>query len=317
VTARLLLVNERVFALSDARVNATSDPTETARHGEHLYVMKPTMKSAPKSAGMGTWSDEEYAHPGLQALYLRLKSFQRFTESWALFERAAARGVFDPWLQSAGGGGGSGEGENGGNGGGGSSGGRALLRVASLGGGPGYELLALAWYLEQLAGERGVAPPRLDLVSLDLQPSWEPYLLALPEPAEAEAGGGGTTYRFAQWDIKAGVDARDAAGGPLDLCLVSNVLVYCSDEPSAAVLAALLESGVKAILLNERGGEQKMVGMVERHGVVVAKLLDQDSAAGRDDRQLVFAPAGTSLPSPSGALAHVFPNVPYEESKQR
>jgi len=155
------------------------------------------------------------------------------------------------------------------------------------------------------------------LVSLDLQPSWEPYLLALPEPAEAEAGGGGTTYRFAQWDIKAGVDARDAAGGPLDLCLVSNVLVYCSDEPSAAVLAALLESGVKAILLNERGGEQKMVGMVERHGVVVAKLLDQDSAAGRDDRQLVFAPAGTSLPSPSGALAHVFPNVPYEESKQR
>jgi len=189
--------------------------------------------------------------------------------------------------------------------------------VASLGGGPGYELLALAWYLEQLAGERGVAPPRLDLVSLDLQPSWEPYLLALPEPAEAEAGGGGTTYRFAQWDIKAGVDARDAAGGPLDLCLVSNVLVYCSDEPSAAVLAALLESGVKAILLNERGGEQKMVGMVERHGVVVAKLLDQDSAAGRDDRQLVFAPAGTSLPSPSGALAHVFPNVPYEESKQR
>ena len=41
VTARLLLVNERVFALSDARVNATSDPTETARHGEHAWERPP------------------------------------------------------------------------------------------------------------------------------------------------------------------------------------------------------------------------------------------------------------------------------------
>ena len=29
--------------------------------------MKPTMKSSKKSEGKGTWSDEEYAHPGLQA----------------------------------------------------------------------------------------------------------------------------------------------------------------------------------------------------------------------------------------------------------
>ena len=174
-------------------------------------------------------------------------------------------------------------------------------------------------------------------MSLDLQPSWEPYLHALPEPDGVEpeaiygaAKSGGTakakggddddddgdlppvaslfglgarkaswadamddeeeaaeeaaaaakvakdaarakadaegrdTYRFAQWDIKAGVTAQDAAGGTLDLCLVSNVLVYCTDEPSADVLAALLTSGVQAILLNERGAEQKMVTMDAR-----------------------------------------------------
>ena len=174
-------------------------------------------------------------------------------------------------------------------------------------------------------------------MSLDLQPSWEPYLHALPEPDGVEpeaiygaAKGGGAakakggddddddgdlppvaslfglgarkaswadamddeeeaaeeaaaaakvakdaarakadaegrdTYRFAQWDIKAGVTAQDAAGGTLDLCLVSNVLVYCTDEPSADVLAALLTSGVQAILLNERGAEQKMVTMDAR-----------------------------------------------------
>ena len=41
-----------------------------------------------------------YAHPGLQAIYLRLKSFQRFTESWALYERAAHHGLFDSYLLS-------------------------------------------------------------------------------------------------------------------------------------------------------------------------------------------------------------------------
>ena len=89
----------------------------------------------------------------LQALYLRLKSFQRFTESWAIFERAGALGTFDKWLQP------TAEGAE-----------RPLLRVASLGGGPGYELLALAWYLRELAAARGVRPPRLDLVSRGLQP---------------------------------------------------------------------------------------------------------------------------------------------------
>ena len=89
----------------------------------------------------------------LQALYLRLKSFQRFTESWAIFERAGALGTFDKWLQP------TAEGAE-----------RPLLRVASLGGGPGYELLALAWYLRELAAARGVRPPRLDLVRRGLLP---------------------------------------------------------------------------------------------------------------------------------------------------
>ena len=196
---RLLVVNRRVFALSDARVLATDDPDRTEREGEHLYVNKPSLRSAPKGAGLGTWSDEEYAHPGLQALYLRLKSFQRFTESWALYERAAARGIFDPWVRPADGttadgttadgatadgttadklaadggtdaesvGARSASGERRGD----RPAERPKLCVASLGGGPGYELLALSWYLRQLAIKRGVRPPRLDLVSLDLHPS--------------------------------------------------------------------------------------------------------------------------------------------------
>ena len=38
---RLIGVNRRVFALAKERVDATADPRETVRHGEHLHVMKP------------------------------------------------------------------------------------------------------------------------------------------------------------------------------------------------------------------------------------------------------------------------------------
>jgi len=101
--------------------------------------------------------------------------------------------------------------------------------------------------------------------------------------------------------------------------MVSNVLVYCTDEASADVFATLLDpvrGGVKAILLNERGGEQRMVELVERRGVVVVKLLTQKSAAGRDDRQLLFLPPGTASPPFSPMGPSTFPNVPYEENKR-
>jgi len=75
------------------------------------------------------------------------------------------------------------------------------------------------------------------------------------------------------------------------------VLVHCTDEPTADVLAALLTThGVHAILINERGVEQKMVEMLTQRGVVVVRLLSQ--SAGRDDRQLLVLPPGAAPLSP-------------------
>jgi hypothetical protein len=48
-----------------------------------------------------------------------------------------------------------------------------------------------------------------------------------------------------------------------------------------------------AIIANERNAEQRLIPMLERQGVVVVRLLDQ-VAAGRDDRQLIFLPPGSS-----------------------
>ena len=62
-----------------------------AAEGERLYVEKPTLRGDANV----TWSYDEYGHPGLQLYYLKLKSWQRFTETYALMERAGRRGLFD------------------------------------------------------------------------------------------------------------------------------------------------------------------------------------------------------------------------------
>lgn len=299
--------------------------------------------SPPQTRGGGTWSDAEYGHAGLQGTYLRLKSVQRFTEAWALCERAAARGAFSERLLRA-----------------------PSVRVVSIGGGPGFELLAFdlffrwlrdcarlraqgsaqahapaaaaahappppaapraaqsaawadrsddegeaEWEMEAAAGgsdglgtgrarTRGApAPPRsrlpaagpkatpplsaygwlrahqpapplpgcerapaartehgaacggacaLKLISLDLQPSWEAYVAELGRQTAGWASAAvSSSYAFVQADLtrmlRAGGlrahvsaalgEATDDGGEPIDLCLISNVLIYCSDEPT-------------------------------------------------------------------------------------
>lgn len=320
----LLRCNDRVLALGRERLEKQSNFEELLREGERLYAEKPTMKKHHGSKG--TWSDAEYAHPGLQYVYLKLKSFQRFTESFALFERAAQAGVFKFLLSR----------EE-----------QSPLTVASLGGGPGYELLALHWFLEVYlkvgcvdrerfvdeisrarfdirdgAARKGGAEeeegggaglpsllPWLRLVSLDLQPTWRPYVEAMG-------------YAFHTYDLNTNEAPAESCGEEVfDLCIISNVLNYVTNEDAADLFFRLLTEGrCRCIMLNERGAEQRMCDMVERRGVVVVRLLLQ-GGSGRDDRQLLFLPPGTELDAEDVAklpMSHdrlAFPNVPYEERK--
>ena len=115
--------------------------------------------------------------------------------------------------------------------------------------------------------------------SLDLQPSWREYVDLLG-------------YGFAQWDVHAPDLDSLLKGTEGVVCLLSNIMCYCTDDATADLFERLLDSFVVAIVANERGAEQGIAPMMERRGVVVAKLLDQ-AAAGRDDRQIVFLPKGS------------------------
>jgi len=89
---KLCAANAALLALNEKALAATGDAEKCRKEGESLYVDKPTLHNAETNV---TWSIDEYGHAGLQHMYLRFKSMQRFCETWAMLERAAARGLFD------------------------------------------------------------------------------------------------------------------------------------------------------------------------------------------------------------------------------
>ena len=124
------------------------------KKGYELYDEKPMLKKSRTSGKPGTWSNEEYGFIGFQWMYLRYKSYQRFTETWALLERCLYGGLmkFD----------------------------KTDLQIVSLGGGPGFELLAFDLFMRHHINKDLTKPLiNMDYVSLDLQPGWEIYVKEL------------------------------------------------------------------------------------------------------------------------------------------
>jgi hypothetical protein len=273
---RLLDINVLLLAANMKMILANDDPQFFAAQGELIYEMKPSLKAYNK-----TWSQEEYGHPGLQRTYIKLKSFQRFTETWATLERSAAEGLFDVHKGSDG----------------------KPLRVASIGGGPGYELLAMKMFFEKYLPD-----VQLELISLDLCPSWRGYVEALG-------------FQFVQWDIHDGnlLNVLNMSPGDLTYVIISYVLIYCSDDPTMDMLANLLTTEkVRAIIVSERSERTNGVSMMKKRGITVCKLMDQ--SMGQDERQCIFSSDSTILHTTNGEgkkdYIPVFPNVPFSEHKK-
>lgn len=123
--------------MMERALSRTKQPALEVARGMELYAYKPNI-----SATM-TWTTEEYNMPGFQYTYIRLKSLQRYAECYAMYETAfAAASAAD--LQ-------------------------AIKRVVSIGGGCGFELVALGDYYKQ----RGCTPPTYCIV--DIADSWTAY----------------------------------------------------------------------------------------------------------------------------------------------
>jgi len=253
------------------------------RIGQGLYAHKPTLRTK----GV-TWSTEEYSHPGLQRMYLRMKSIQRFTEVWCLLERCYMLGMFDDIIKR----------------------GEGMVRIASIGGGPGYELLATKLFFADKAPN-----VELELISMDLCVAWKVFV--------EELG-----FKFIQYDInnEEGINPLQAAElerGDIQFCIVSCLMIYCTNEKVLNMFRKLThDDGVNAILVSERGERTKACSMMEELGGEVIRLIQSN---GMDERQAIWCSkeyANEKLHTCSPDYeAHqddsVFPNVPYCEHKKR
>jgi hypothetical protein len=254
-------LNLEALAIATSRMVAHGSPDRLRQEGEDIYSEKRHL-NGPDGV---TWSQTEYGHPGLHRQYLRLKSIQRFTETWALLERAAQTGIFD-----------------------GDAGVPAdrPLRIASVGGGPGYELIAMKVFLQEYAGEKcGEEEHAPELVSCDLEQSWDKY---------AEAVG----VRFEQWDINDGgliekCRPRGAGGGAaaaegkegmegmegvgfqgIDYVIISYVMaMYMKTDESLDRLAAwLTKEGVRAVFVSSRAQNLDTLPRIEKRNIEVIKV---------------------------------------------
>lgn len=298
---RLIGAASRLVAVADAQLALLADAASQRSEGQFIYARKPNKKSEDV-----TWSQDEYAHAGLQREYVRFKSVQRFTETWAALERAHAKGGLRAAEVAEERGGGA-------------------CRVASLGGGPGFELFAFRLYFETFF-------PRVTLqcVSLDLAEAWRPFCAELD-------------VEFGVWDVGDGEGMLEKAGGPVDYAVISYVLHHymgnkkCADwvgkwlngpPPPAALVETVGELPKTPTVLGEacapRGvivcGRDENLGretaLLSEAGVKCVHLIDQ--ADGRDERQVLLLPAGCQLPAVDSTVPTLtFENVPYEEHKAK
>ena len=273
-----------MFALATPLIARVVDELPDGKEGEgrRIYAQKPNL-----GANGVTWSQEDYGHRGLQAEYLRLKSVQRFTEGWVAMQRAYNAGAFAHLM---------GEGAPA----------SATLRIASLGGGPGFELVAARAFCE-----RYLPAVKLDLVSLDLAKEWQPC---------AE----GLGLRFGVWDVNDGEGVLRAAGMQrIDLAIISYVLYhYMSTEHCADWMARRITANdIGNVMIISRFEDlAAQIRSVETRGVRVLKMMNQPRFSGRtcDDRQLLYASAQTPPLTPLPAdqrVPTIFPNVPHEDNK--
>jgi hypothetical protein len=332
--------------------------------GKHIYDTKPTLSATRGTDHLATWSQEEYGQPGLQREYLIYKSLQRYTETWALFERAAVAGLFVPEFLRNKKAEGDDESDDDDDDDDAKEGDEESsssdededevqpVRVASVGGGPGYELFAAREFFARYAGSVPV-----QLCSLDLEQSWDEYVDLLLPPTCALSSmrsNGGSGSRFAQWDVNIGSVFDQIGGGGLDYVIISYVLeMYMTTDYCCDMMAGWLkEKGVRAIIISSRSPTLDAKAMMEKRGIAAKHLLAQPGGGGRDERQTLFVLPSTlqemadssgggkkggggpdwmppqfvedgemlekrwkAIPSMRGSSS-VFPNVPFEDNKQ-
>ena len=212
---------------------------KTELNGIRLYVDKPNLRKEG-----ATWSEGQYSQLGLQRVYLRTKAFQRYTETWTLLERCRAAGAFK---------------------------GLHKIRMVTIGGGPGFELLAARDFFGPQYGSG---------ISLDLEGGWEPYV----------SGDDFHQHDFLKDPVPRG-----------NVYVFSNVFsMYLSNAVGHELVKKLIRTG-RVLITDRAKKQQKSIKAFREFGNVRCLLP-------KDDRQLLVSKKAFEGDL---KLKSVFPGVPY------
>mmetsp|Transcript_30403 Transcript_30403/g.35879 ORF Transcript_30403/g.35879 Transcript_30403/m.35879 type:complete len:287 (-) Transcript_30403:70-930(-) len=283
----MVSLNQPALKACNERIKTMGEPQKIMAEGKQIYSEKKHLIAGVAGHKKVTWSQEEYDHAGMQLMYLKLKSFQRFTETWSMLERCARLGLFEEYQQP--------------------SQKPTCARVVSIGGGPGYELVAFERFFRRYLD----SSIPLELISLDLMPTWDYIVNAM-------------NMKFGVYDIEGksksmfdvidelnqtpkGTSENAYQTGCVTYVIISYVMIYVSTDEVCDMFAKLLANGnVRTILVSERGKKTQALSMMAKRGIEVHRLISID-----DERQSMWLKHGTRLKPPNATVPTTFPNQPF------
>ena len=187
-------------------------------------------------------------------MYLKLKSIQRFTETYNLLQRAFFRNFFLQYDKTK-------------------NKGTETVTFLSVGGGPGFELIAARYFFEKYFPKI-----KTELISLDIQKSWEEYTKLMD-------------IDFIESNIKNGKieGLKYFKNSYNDIYLIfSYILIYVCDDETVLMIKSLLENeNVKGIFISDRHKRNKIIPLFKKHNIRIIYLLPYIDGH-KDDRQLLL-----------------------------
>lgn len=228
--------------------------------GKKIYIEKQNKNVQKK---VGTWSIDEYKHLGMLHLYIKIKSFQRFTENWSIIEKADQ---LKPSLFL--------DIDN-------------NLNVASIGGGPGFELVAFEYYFKHNNKyyDKNI---KINFYNIDLVDDWKDYYLL-----------NGGNYYFEKGDFfKLDISKK------MDYIFFSNTFAtYLNNYNGWKSIIKLLDN-CKAIFINDRKKNlNNFKDFIKSNNYYMITILGK-----YDHRQFIITKKQYQIPEKFNL---VFPNVPF------
>jgi len=231
-------------------------------NGRYIYTVKPSRNTSGE-----VWSGDDYASPAFLYHYIKYKSIQRFTESYNMMIRAYNKGIlsalcdviFDgtPPVDL--------------------NGTPPIdvnitndtkpekIKIASIGGGPGFELYATEKFLKQYF-------PKIHIqtISQDLNPLWEKHANIFQ-------------CEFIKGDFYSHQELQLIIP-KCHILIFSYVVCHYMRETSLILNILQNNPHLYGIFINERVENIELYNSLESKGVRIFRLIDQTYS--RDDRQV-------------------------------